>query len=63
MNTPQPTIQEVYLVCATAMVALPTARKYFAGVGPMRPAMVQRIEEALRSLGKEHLRRGRRTTK
>jgi hypothetical protein len=60
MKTPQPTVQEIYLICATALVALPTARKYFREGQPMRPAMVQRIENALQTLGKEHLRRTRR---
>jgi hypothetical protein len=60
MKTLQPTIHELYLVCATALVALPTARKYFRTREPMRAAMMERIEQALRELGKEHLRRARR---
>jgi hypothetical protein len=57
MKNSQPTIQDIHLICATAMVAMPTARKYFHKDRPMRPAMVQRIESALRTLDKQHLLR------
>jgi hypothetical protein len=57
MKTTQPTVQEIHFICATAGVAVPTAQKYFYADRPMRPAMVQRIEVALRDLGLEHLLR------
>jgi hypothetical protein len=57
MKTTMPTVQELHFICATAHVAVPTAQKYFYADRPMRPAMVQRIEVALRDLGLEHLLR------
>jgi hypothetical protein len=57
METPRPTIQQVHLICATAMVAMATARKYFREDQPMRPSAVARIDRALLELGLHHLRR------
>jgi hypothetical protein len=57
MESPQPTIQQFHFICATAMVAMATARKYFREDQPMRPSAVARIDRALNELGLHHLRR------
>ena len=53
----QATIQDIHFICATALVSLPTAPKYLRNGEPMRPAMIQRIEGALRQLRLERLLR------
>ena len=57
MNNTKPTVQELHLICAEAMVAMPTAKELLRGNEVMRPAMSQRIEKAMKTLGLAHLQR------